>query len=138
MYNETVMEHFMRPRNTGEITDADGIGKARNPVCGDVMHIFISVNKNNAGEEIISDIRFQTFGCVAAIATSSMTTELAKKKSLDDALKITRDDVARALGGLPPIKMHCSNLALGALHAAINDYHEKQKQSKGNAQAGTL
>lgn len=122
MYSEKVMEHFRNPRNMGEIPDADGVGTVGNPVCGDVMTVYIKVKENR-----IEDIKFKTFGCGAAIATSSMITELAKGKTLDEALKITRADVAESLGGLPPIKMHCSNLAADALHAAIKDYMDKKK-----------
>jgi nitrogen fixation NifU-like protein len=121
MYSEKVMDHFMNPRNVGEIPDADGIGEVGNPTCGDLMKIFIKVKDN-----VITDIRFQTFGCGAAIATSSMITEMAKGKTLDDALKLTRNDVADQLDGLPPIKMHCSNLAADALRAAIEDYRKKK------------
>jgi nitrogen fixation NifU-like protein len=120
MYSEKVMDHFMNPRNVGELKDADGIGEVGNPTCGDLMKIFIKVKDN-----VITDITFQTFGCGAAIATSSMMTELAKGKTLDEALKFTRDDVAESLDGLPPIKMHCSNLAADALKAAIEDYRKK-------------
>jgi nitrogen fixation protein NifU and related proteins len=120
MYSKTVMEHFKNPRNVGEIKDADGIGKVGNPVCGDVMWVYIKV-KN----EKITDIKFKTFGCVSAIATTSMLTELAKGKTLAQAEKITRDDVATALGGLPSIKMHCSNLAADALKKAIADYKKR-------------
>jgi len=120
MYSEKVMDHFMNPRNVGELKDADGIGEVGNPTCGDLMKIFIKVENN-----VITDITFQTFGCGAAIATSSMMTELAKGKTLDEALKFTRDDVAESLDGLPPIKMHCSNLAADALKAAIEDYRKK-------------
>lgn len=119
-YSEKVMEHFANPRNVGEIQDADGIGKVGNPVCGDLMWIYIKVKDNR-----LEDIKFKTFGCGAAIATSSMITEMAKGMTLDEALKITRKDVAEALDGLPPIKMHCSNLAAEGLHAAIKDYLEK-------------
>ena len=119
-YSEKVMEHFSNPRNVGEIKDADSIGKVGNPVCGDLMWIYIKVRDNR-----LEDIKFKTFGCGAAIATSSMITELAKGKTLEEALKITRGDVADALDGLPPIKMHCSNLAADGLHAAIKDYLEK-------------
>lgn len=119
------MEHFQNPRNMGEMKDADSIGEQGNPVCGDLMYIYIKVEKKD-GKEIISDISFQTFGCAAAIATSSMITELAKGKTLDDAMKITRNDVAVSLDGLPPIKMHCSNLAADALHKAITKYREKR------------
>lgn len=123
VYSEKVMKHFMNPKNVGEIKDPDGIGKVGNPVCGDVMEIYIKVKDNK-----IKDIKFKTFGCGAAIATSSMTTELAKGKTLDEALKLTRDDVASELNGLPPKKLHCSNLAADALHAAIKDYLKKMKK----------
>jgi nitrogen fixation NifU-like protein len=126
MYSKKVMEHFRNPRNMGYIENADGIGEAGNPICGDILKIYIKVGKKD-GKEIIEDIKFQTFGCAAAIATSSMITELAKGKSLEEAMKITRDDVADALQGLPPIKMHCSNLAAEALHKAIEDYYKKNK-----------
>jgi nitrogen fixation NifU-like protein len=119
------MEHFRNPRNMGEIPDADGVGTVGNPVCGDLMSIYIKVKDNR-----IEDIKFKTFGCGAAIATSSMTTELAKGKTLDEAMKITRSDVADNLGGLPPIKMHCSNLAADGLHAAIQDYLKKKEAQK--------
>ncbi len=122
MYTEKVLEHFRNPRNMGEIPDADGVGTVGNPICGDLMTIYIKVE----GERI-ADIKFKTFGCGAAIATSSMTTELAKGKTLDEAMEITRGDVAESLGGLPPIKMHCSNLAADGLHAAIEDYLKRQK-----------
>ncbi|MEM3726392.1 MAG: Fe-S cluster assembly scaffold protein NifU [Candidatus Bathyarchaeia archaeon] len=125
MYSEKVMEHFRNPRNMGEIQDADGVGTVGNPVCGDMMTIYIKVKDNR-----IDDIKFKTFGCGAAIATSSMITELAKGKTLEEALKITRRDVADALEGLPPVKMHCSNLAADALQAAIEDYHKKQKSKE--------
>jgi nitrogen fixation NifU-like protein len=124
MYTEKVMEHFKNPRNMGEIKDADGVGTVGNPVCGDMMTIYIKVKDNH-----LEDIKFKTFGCGAAIATSSMMTELAKGKTLEEALKITRANVADALDGLPPIKMHCSNLAADALHAAIEDYYKKQKEA---------
>lgn len=119
-YSEKVMEHFANPKNVGEIKDADGIGKVGNPVCGDLMWIYIKVK-----DDRLEDVKFKTFGCGAAIATSSMITEMAKGKTLEEALKITRSDVADALDGLPPIKMHCSNLAADGLHAAIKDYLEK-------------
>jgi len=121
IYNEKVMEHFKNPRNVGELEHADGVGQVGNPVCGDVMKIFIKVKNGK-----ISDIKFKTYGCVSAIATTSMLTEMAKGKTLKEAKKITRDDVAEALGGLPPIKMHCSNLAADALRKAIEDYENKQ------------
>ena len=121
MYSEKVMEHFRNPRNVGVIEDADGVGTVGNPVCGDMMTIYIKVK-----DDRIEDIKFQTFGCAAAIATSSMATELAKGKTLEEALKITKQTVAEALGGLPPQKMHCSNLAAEALKRAIADYLKKQ------------
>lgn len=125
MYSERVMDHFSHPRNVGEIEDADGVGVAGNPVCGDVMKITIKVDHEG---ETIKDIKFKTFGCGAAIATSSMVTEMVKGKALtlEEAMKITNKTVAEALDGLPPIKMHCSNLAADALHAAIEDYLQKK------------
>lgn len=120
MYSAKVMDHFSHPRNVGVIADASGIGEVGNPVCGDIMKIYIKVEKN-----IITDIKFQTFGCGAAIATSSMATELAKGKSIEEALLLTNQAVAEALDGLPPIKMHCSNLAADGLRAAIYDYKKK-------------
>jgi nitrogen fixation NifU-like protein len=122
MYTDKVMEHFKNPRNMGEIPDADGVGTVGNPVCGDLMTISIKVKDNR-----LADVKFKTFGCGAAIATSSMTTELAKGKTLEDAMKITRADVAGSLGGLPPVKMHCSNLAADALHEAIKDFYKKKE-----------
>jgi nitrogen fixation NifU-like protein len=125
MYSEKVMEHFKKPQNMGEIPDADGVGSVGNPTCGDLMTMYIKVK-----EDHIEDVKFKTYGCGAAIATSSMTTELAKGKTIDEAMKITRASVADSLGGLPPVKMHCSNLAADALHAAIEDYKQKQKSKK--------
>ena len=122
-YSEKVMQHFMNPKNVGVIDDADGYGKVGNPVCGDLMEIFIKVS-----DDIITEIKFRTFGCGSAIATTSMVTEMAKGKKLDEALKITRQDVADELDGLPKKKMHCSNLAADALHEAIKNYREKQEQ----------
>jgi nitrogen fixation NifU-like protein len=119
-YSEKVMDHFMNPRNVGEMKDADGVGEVGNPTCGDLMKIYIKVRDN-----VITDIKFQTFGCGAAIATSSMITEMAMGKTLDEAMKLTRNDVAESLDGLPPVKMHCSNLAADALQAAIEDYRKK-------------
>ena len=120
------MEHFRNPRNMGEMKDADAIGEFGNPTCGDLMSIYIKVKEEN-GQELIDDISFQTFGCAAAIATSSMITELAKGKTLEDASNISRDDVAESLDGLPPIKLHCSNLAANALRDAIKKYRENKK-----------
>ncbi len=120
------MDHFKNPRNMGEMKDADAIGEQGNPVCGDLMYIYIKVEEKD-GKEIISDISFQTFGCAAAIATSSMITELALGKTLEEALKITKSDVAVSLDGLPPIKMHCSNLASDALRNSIMNYLKKKK-----------
>lgn len=120
------MEHFRNPKNMGEMKDADSVGEVGNPVCGDLMYIYIKV-KEKDGQDIIDDISFQTFGCAAAIATSSMVTELAKGKTLDKALEITRGDVADSLDGLPPIKLHCSNLAADGLHDAIKKYRDKKK-----------
>ena len=124
-YSKKVMEHFMNPRNVGTIDNPDGYGKVGNPVCGDLMEMFIRVKDN-----IITDIKFKTFGCGSAIATSSMVTEMAKGMNIDEAMEITRKDVADELDGLPPHKMHCSNLAANALHEAIKDY--KRKSEKGN------
>ena len=121
MYSDKVMAHFANPHNVGEIPDADGIGKVGNPQCGDVMWLYIKVKDN-----ILTDIKFKTFGCGAAIATSSMITDLAKGKTVEEAKKISRQDVADSLDGLPPTKMHCSNLAADALREAIKDYEAKQ------------
>jgi nitrogen fixation NifU-like protein len=122
-YSEKVMDHFANPRNVGEIENADGIGKVGNTVCGDIMNLYLRVEDN-----IITDAKFKTFGCGAAIATSSMVTELVKGKTIDEALAITNRAVAEALGGLPPIKMHCSVLAEEALQSAIDDYLKKQRE----------
>ena len=121
-YSKKVMNHFMNPKNVGIIENPDGYGKVGNPVCGDLMEIYIKVK-----DDIIKDIKFKTFGCGSAIATSSMVTELAKGKNIDEAMKITRNDVANELDGLPPQKMHCSNLAADALQEAIKDYKKKKK-----------
>ncbi|MGO9146906.1 MAG: Fe-S cluster assembly scaffold protein NifU [Desulfomonilia bacterium] len=117
LYSDKVMDHFLNPRNVGEIDDPDGLGRAGNPACGDIMELSIRVENN-----VITDARFKTFGCGAAIATSSMVTELVRNKTVDEALAISNKAVAEALGGLPPIKMHCSVLAEEALRAAIDDY----------------
>jgi nitrogen fixation NifU-like protein len=124
-YNEKVMQHFMNPHNVGEIENADGVGQVGNPVCGDMMTFNIKVKDNK-----IDDVKFKTFGCGAAIAVSSMVSDIAKGKTLEEALKITNKDVANELGGLPKNKMHCSNLGADALHAAIKDYQEKIKNKK--------
>jgi nitrogen fixation NifU-like protein len=120
MYSKKLMDHFQNPRNVGEIADADGIGEEGNPTCGDMMKLFIKVENDR-----IVDAKFQTFGCGAAIGVSSMITEMAKGKTLDEALAISKESVAAALDGLPPQKMHCSNLGADALHKAIEDYKKK-------------
>lgn len=121
MYTEKVMDHFTNPRNVGEIQDADGVGEVGNAKCGDIMRIYLKVE-----DDVIKDVKFKTFGCGAAIATSSMVTEMVKGKTLSEALEISNQAVAEALGGLPPAKMHCSNLAADALHEAIKDYIDKK------------
>ena len=121
MYTEKVMDHFSNPRNIGEIENADGVGEVGNPVCGDMMSFYINVKDNK-----IADIKFKTFGCVAAIAVSSMVTEMALGKTLDEAKKITKKSVAESLDGLPKEKMHCSNLGADALAKAIEDFENKQ------------
>ena len=120
-YSEKVMEHFKNPKNVGEIPNADGIGNVGNPICGDIMRLYIKVKDN-----VITDAKFKTFGCGAAIATSSMITELVKGKTIEEALKVSNSAVAEALGGLPKIKMHCSVLAEEALKSAIDDYLKKK------------
>lgn len=120
-YSEKVMEHFARPHNVGKIEDADGVGEVGNAKCGDIMKMYIKVDNG-----IISDVKFKTFGCGAAVATSSMATELIKGKSIDDALKLTNKAVVEALDGLPPVKLHCSVLAEQAIKAALSDYYKKQ------------
>jgi len=121
-YTKKVLEHFKNPHNVGKIENPDGVGKVGNIICGDVMWIYIKVRKNNRDEEIIHEIKFETFGCVAALAISSALTDLAKGKTLEEALKINKDDVVNFLGGLPSIKIHCSLLAIDALSEAIYDY----------------
>ncbi|KKP97427.1 MAG: Nitrogen-fixing NifU domain protein [Candidatus Moranbacteria bacterium GW2011_GWE1_36_7] len=125
-YSKKVLEHFTKPHNQGKIKDADGVGTVGNPKCGDIMRLYIKVTKDKQGQEIIKDVKFETLGCGAAISTSSMTTDLAKGKTLDQALEITNKSVAEELGGLPSAKMHCSNLAADALHAAIKNYKTKK------------
>jgi nitrogen fixation NifU-like protein len=122
IYSEEVMDHFTNPRNVGEIEDADGVGEVGNPVCGDMMTFYIKVDD----DERLSDVKYKTFGCGAAIAVSSMVSEMAKGKTVEEALRISRDDVADKLGGLPKNKMHCSNLGAEALGKAIEDYMSKK------------
>jgi nitrogen fixation NifU-like protein len=122
------MDHFRNPRNVGAIEDADGVGKVGNPVCGDIMELTIKVKDN-----VIEDAKFRTFGCGAAIATSSMVTELVKGKTIEEALEVSNKAVAEALGGLPPVKMHCSVLAEQALRSAIEDYRKRQQGGEGEA-----
>lgn len=124
MYSEKVMDHFMNPRNVGEIENAAGVGEVGNAKCGDIMRIYLDVEG-----DIIKDVKFKTFGCGAAVATSSMVTEMVKGKTIEEALKITNKSVADALDGLPPAKMHCSNLAADALHEAIKNYQEKMQNA---------
>jgi len=123
MYSEKVMDHFSNPRNVGELEKPSGTGMVGNPACGDIMKLTIQVE-----DGVVKDVKFKTFGCGAAIATSSMVTELVKGKNLDEAEQISNNTVAEALDGLPPVKMHCSNLAADALHAAIEDYRKKQAE----------
>ncbi len=124
-YSEKVMDHFMNPRNMGEIKDADAVGTVGNPACGDVMRLYLKVKDNK-----VLEVKFKTFGCGAAIATSSMATEMIKGKTVDESLKITNEAVAEALDGLPPNKMHCSVLAQEAIEAAINNYKEKSDKKQ--------
>ncbi len=124
-YSQKVMDHFMNPRNVGEIENADGVGTVGNPVCGDIMKMYLKIENN-----VIKDAKFKTFGCGAAVATSSMATELINGKTLEEALDITNSTVAEALDGLPPVKMHCSNLAQQAVKAAIDDYTKKNEKTK--------
>jgi nitrogen fixation NifU-like protein len=124
-YNELIMDHFSSPRNVGEIADADGVGEVGNPVCGDMMKFTIKVKDNR-----LEDVKFLTFGCGAAIAISSMVSEMAKGKTLEEAMHISNKDVTEALGGLPGNKMHCSNLGADALHKAIEDYQQRQAEAK--------
>ncbi len=123
-YSKKVLQHFTKPHNQGVMKNPSGVGMVGNPVCGDLMKIYISVKKDKQKGEYIKDIKFETLGCASAIATSSMVTDLAKGKTIEEAMEITRNDVADALDGLPPIKMHCSNLADEALHEAIKDYRK--------------
>jgi len=125
-YSKKVMQNFMNPRNMGEIKKPSGVGKIGNPTCGDIMWVYIKVSKDKEGREILKDIKFKTFGCAAAIATSSMITQLAKGKELNKAKKITTQNIAKALKGLPPIKMHCGNMASQGLKLAIEDYQKRK------------
>jgi nitrogen fixation protein NifU and related proteins len=127
-YSKKVLSHFTKPHNQGVINKPDGVGVVGNPVCGDIMRIYIKVGKDKKNGEVIKDIKFETLGCGAAIATSSMVTDLAIGKSLEEAKKITRKNVADELDGLPPAKLHCSNLAADALHAAIKNYQSQRRK----------
>ena len=130
MYTDKVINHFQNPQNMGKIDNPDAVGEVGNPVCGDLMRIYLKVKKNKNGEKVIGDIKFETLGCVAAIATSSMITEIAKGKTLAAALKIKFSDVEKSLGSLPPIKLHCADLAVRALRAAIEDYKGLAQKSE--------
>lgn len=127
-YTEKVLELFKNPKHVGEIKDADGVGVEGNPVCGDTMKVFIKVGKNEKGEEIIEDIKYQTFGCVAAISSSEALCAIAKGKTLEEARKLESKDIADFLGGLPPVKFHCSVLGMQTLKKAIDDYLQKKKK----------
>lgn len=127
-YTKKVIASFQKPHNFGKMKNPDGVGKVGNPVCGDVMWLYIKIGKDKKGREIIKDIKFETFGCVAAIATSSVITDLAKGKTLEKAMKINKKEIVKSLGGLPPIKLHCSVLAASALYEAIYDYLSRKKQ----------
>ena len=128
MYNQKVLQHFQKPHNFGKLKNPDSVGKVGNVVCGDLMWLYIKVGQNKQGQEIIQDIKFETFGCVAAIATSSIITDLAKGKILNEALNINKETIVKALGSLPPVKLHCSVLAADALAEAIYDYLKKNKR----------
>ena len=128
MYNEKVMRYFLNPKNVGVIENADGEGMVGNIVCGDVMYLYITVKKNKEGKEFLKDIKFRTLGCAAAIATSSIVTEMLMGKPIDEALKLKNVDIVRELGGLPPVKIHCSLLAADAMRMAIYDFLKKQKR----------
>lgn len=124
-YSAEVIKHFQHPSNMGKMENPDGVGEVGNPVCGDLMNIYLKIGRNQAGQEVIEDIKFETLGCVAAISTSSMVTELAKGKTLDEAVAIKFSDVEKALGSLPPIKLHCADLAVKGLRAAVENYRKK-------------
>ena len=127
-YSKQVIDHFQNPKNFGKMTNPSAIGKVGNPICGDMMHLYIKVGKNKQGEEVLTDIKFQTFGCVAALATSSAITEISKGKTIKEALAINSKQLVDSLGELPPVKIHCSVLATDALHEAIFNYLEKTSQ----------
>lgn len=134
MYSEKIFQEFKHPKNVGEIQDADGVGKVGNPQCGDIMHIYIKVEKNKKGEEVIKEIKFKTFGCIVAIANSSLLTKMVKGKTIEEALKITKQDLIKELGEMPPNKYHCSILASDGLRKAIEDYRNKKgNMEKSNA-----
>ena len=124
-YSKKVIEHFKHPRNQGKIKNADAIGQVGNPSCGDVMKIYLKISKNKTGEKIIKDIKFETLGCAAAISVSSALTVMVKGKTIKEAIKITKDKIVKDLGGLPPVKVHCSMLGIEALHQAIEKYNKK-------------
>jgi nitrogen fixation NifU-like protein len=128
IYTERIIEHFKKPHNMGRMKNPDGVGKVGNIICGDVMWLYIKVKKDKEGREIIKDVKFETFGCVAAIATSSVLTDLIKGKTLKEALEFERQEIIKELGGLPPVKIHCSVLAVDALYAAIYDFLKKKKR----------
>ena len=128
MYNEKVLQHFKKPANMGKIENASGIGKVGNIVCGDVMWLYIKVGKNKKGKEVLKDVKWQTFGCVAALATSSIVSNLAKGKTIEEALRLSDEKIVKQLGGLPPTKIHCSILAVDALHEAIYDYLKRNNK----------
>lgn len=128
MYGDIVVEHFQNPRNVGEIEDADGVGRVGNPTCGDMMEVYIKVKDN-----VLVDVKYKTFGCGAAVASGSMGTEMVKGKTIEEALRLTSEDVAEALGGLPAAKMHCSNLVADGIRAAIEDYLKRHEGAGGSS-----
>jgi len=130
IYSKKVMELFHNPRNMGDMKNPDGVGKIGNRICGDVLWMYIKVGKNRSGQEYIRDVKIKTYGCVAAISTSSQVTEMAKGKTLEEAMKISNNDIVNLVDGLPPQKIHCSVLAVDALHKAIKDYRRKKSGSK--------
>lgn len=129
-YSKEVMKHFKHPKNMGEMKNPDGVGKVGNPQCGDILWVYIKVGKNNEGEEIIKDIKFQTMGCIAAISVSSILTEMTKGKKIEEAKKLNNNEIVKKLGGLPAIKYHCSLLGAQALHKAIENYEKKSGKKK--------